>query len=137
MRKVPRAVIANGELDNRMLTPLRGKSILIVERQPLVAADIEDRLLGAGTSEIVIASKPGMTLDMKGFDALIVNASQDSDLAHRALAEANASGCAFIVLHDDLNRAQTMYPGAAIVEIPFDSESILKAVAGALADRIR
>jgi len=118
-----------------MPTPLRGKTVLIVERQPLVAADIEDRFLDAGTSSIVIVSNPKQMPDIKGFDALIINAAQDRELAQRALVEANASGCAFVVLHDDPDRAQAMYPGAAIVEIPFESESILQAVASALAAR--
>ncbi|MBL8894197.1 MAG: hypothetical protein JNJ53_06320 [Rhizobiales bacterium] len=106
-----------------------------MEYQPLVAADIEDRLLDTGVESVSIISKPGPAIDtLAGYDALIINATQDRALAQDIFALRNAD-CAFIVLHDDAMRARELFPGAAIVEIPFDSEAIRDALSQALRAR--
>lgn len=117
------------------MTFLNGKKILIVEYQPLVAADIEDRLLDAGARSVAIASKPGQVLPaLTDHDAIIINATQDRPLAQKVFAQGNGS-CAFIILHDDASRARELFPGAAIVEIPFDAEAIRDALSEAFRAR--
>ncbi|MFO0993891.1 MAG: hypothetical protein U1E67_18380 [Hyphomicrobiales bacterium] len=114
------------------MTFLDGKKILIVEYQPLVAADIEDRLLDAGVESVAIVSKPGQALPpLADQDAIIINATQDRPLAQQVFAQGNGS-CAFIVLHDDPSRARDLFPGTVIVEIPFDSGTIRDALIEAL-----
>ena len=63
------------------MTSLSGKNILLVEFQTLVAADIEDRLLDAGARNVSIIGRPGQEINLAGYDALIINATQDRELA--------------------------------------------------------
>jgi hypothetical protein len=116
-----------------MITPLGGKKIMVIEYQPLVAADIEDRLLDAGAGEVTIVSKPRHEIDLSGFDGLVINASQDRELA-QAVVGKNGS-CAVVIVDDDAARARESFPRAAIVEIPFDSEAIRDALIEAFNSR--
>lgn len=114
------------------MTFLDGKKILIVEYQPVVAADIEDRLLDAGAASVAIVSRPGQTLPvLADYDAIIVNATQDRPLAQQVFEQGNGR-CAVIMLHDDAPRARELFPGAVTVEIPFDSGAIRDALIQAL-----
>jgi hypothetical protein len=120
-------------MDTLMMTSLGGKKIMVVEYQPLVAADIEDRLLDAGAGAVTIVSKPRHEIDLSGFDGLVINASQDRELAQRVVGPDGR--CAVVVLHDDAAQARESFPRAAIVEIPFDSEAIRDALIKALNSR--
>lgn len=115
------------------MTSLGGKKIMVIEYQPLVAADIEDRLLDAGAGAVTIVSKPRQEIDLSGFDGLVINASQDRELAQRVVG---ANGrCAVVVVHDDPAQARESFPRAAVIEIPFDSEAIRDALIEALNSR--
>lgn len=116
-----------------MKTSLGGKRILVIEYQPLVAADIEDRLLDSGAGAVTIINKAGQAIDLSGFDALVINASQDRELARKVVGK--DSDCAFVVLHDDAAQAREIFPHAALVEIPFDSAAIRDALIEALNSR--
>jgi len=122
-------------MDLVMVSSLGGKKFLVVEHQPLVAADIEDRLLDGGASAVSILSRPGQEIDLSGYDALIINATQDRELARKVVSNWENERCVFVVLHDDAVRAREAFPRAALVEIPFDSEAIRDALIEALASR--
>jgi hypothetical protein len=114
------------------MTSLRGKRILLVEAQPLVAADIEDRLLDAGVDSVSIVGKPDPDIALAGYDALIINATQNRELARGLVTNGSGGESAVVVLHDDATRARAIFPRATIVEIPFDSEAVREAVIEAL-----
>jgi hypothetical protein len=116
-----------------MNTSLGGKKILVVEYQPLVAADIEDRLLDSGADAVTIISKPGQAIDLSGFDGLVINATQDRELARKIVGTDRR--CAYVVLHDDVAQAREVFPRAFVVEIPFDSAAIRDALTEALNSR--
>jgi hypothetical protein len=120
------------EEDPDMTTPLSGKNILLIEHQPLVAADIEDRLWEGGAAGVTIVSKSGQAIELAGFDGLIVNATQDRDLARSVIDAQAALQYAVVILHDDESRARDLFPAAAIVEIPFDSAAVRDALVHAL-----
>ena len=123
------------EYGSDTMTSLTGKNILVVEFQPLVARDIQDRLLDAGARNVSIAGKPGQVINLTGYDALIINATQDRELARSLVSNGAGEQCAFVVLHDDASRGCELFPNAAIVEIPFDSETIRDALNEAFATR--
>jgi hypothetical protein len=120
-------------MDVAMKISLGGKKILVIEYQPVVAADIEDRLLDSGAGAVTIIGKPGQAVDLSGFDALVINASQDRELARQVVGKDGR--CAFVVLDDDVAQARENFPRAALVEIPFDSATIRDALTEALNSR--
>ncbi len=114
---------------------LGGKRILLVEHQPLVAADIEDCLLEAGVAEVSVISKPAQILDLQGFDAMIINATEHRELARDAIKKTSGAEIPLVVLHDEIVRAREVFPTATVVEIPFDAEAVRAALVQALKQR--
>jgi len=111
---------------------LRDARILLIEQQPVVAADIEDRLAEAGALAIAIFGDAKKEFDPRNYDVLIVNASQQREEARRLVRLAAHAGCKVIILHDDIAKASTLFPGTPVVEIPFDSQEVLAAVCRSL-----
>jgi hypothetical protein len=116
---------------------LRDTRILLIEQQPVVAADIEDRLIDAGASGVKIhkSAKEKEIFDLRDYDAIILNASQDRNDSHRIARLAVDAGCNIVILDDDVDKASELFPGINVVEIPFDSQSILDALCKALETR--
>jgi len=136
MRRVPKEPMsARQTVGTHVMNSLGGKKILVVEYQPLVAADIEDRLLEAGATKVTIVSRPVQRIDLSGYDALIINATQDRNLAQQLTSGADHPSCAVVVLHDETARARDLFPNAEIVEIPFDSVAINDALTKAFSSR--
>jgi DNA-binding LacI/PurR family transcriptional regulator len=119
-------------MNTAMSCDLREARILLIEQQPVVAADIEDRLAEAGAFEIAILRSAKKEFDPRDYDVLILNASQEREEARRLVRLALDGGCKIIILHDDIAKAGEMFPGIPVVEIPFDSQEILAAVCRSL-----
>jgi hypothetical protein len=111
---------------------LREARILLIGQQPVVAADIEDRLAEAGALEVAIFGSAKKEFDPRNYDVIVLNASQEREGARKLVGLAANAGCKIIILHDDIVKAGEMFPGIPVVEIPFDSEEILAAVCRSL-----
>ena len=111
---------------------MRGRTILVVEEEYLIAADIEYSLLAAGAARVVIAANideaARLPLD---FDLAVIEAKLGADEVVAFCTQLRARGVAVVVTSAD-RQTQTLFTGTVPLEKPFVASTLLAACEAAL-----
>ena len=111
---------------------LSGRSILVVEEEPLVALQLEEQLHRAG-AKVLGARRLREALDMAEHPALsaaVVNLRLGSDSTSRVCRRLSQLGIPFIFhTRFDVAEALRNWPDAPVVSKPADSHVIVSSVA--------
>lgn len=110
-----------------------GRTVLVVEEEYLIAADIEYSLTTEGTREILLARDvaEASRMDLTGVDLAIIEARLgDPDVVAFA-AQLRERGIGVVVTSAD-KAVQTLFTGSVPLEKPFVASALLAACATAL-----
>ena len=119
---------------------LEGKNVLVVERQFLIAIDIQRVLEEAGGGAIALAHSVGQARSLVGGQPepqlAIVELGPDMPCAADLCAEFASRGLPLILLASGPLDGETLTLDAPVVIKPFGERQLLEACAAALAERV-
>jgi DNA-binding response OmpR family regulator len=114
---------------------LKGRSILVVEEEAVVAKQLQDRFRRAG-ARVLSAGKLRDALHLAEFPALsaaVVNLRLGSEHTTRVCSRLTYLGVPFVFhTRHDAAEASRQWPGAPVVSKPADSRVIVETVADLL-----
>jgi CheY-like chemotaxis protein len=122
-------------------TALAGKRVLLVEDEFLIAIDIERILSELAGAEVVTAHHIGQALDIIAsqgpFDAAVLDFKLDRETSLPIAELLGAAGVPFVFLTGAPAEAAnlTHFDDVPVVAKPFDEETLLLALAKAMATR--
>lgn len=127
--------IRHCQTDGKELDMLTGLRVLVVEREILIAIDIQRILEGLGAVDVVLArSAVDATVsasDLGAFALAVVDAEMGSAEAVTLVRTLTAAGIPVIVASADIGVAR-LFPACALLEKPFTERDLSAACADAL-----
>jgi len=122
-------------MGDRVTKPLIGKRCLVVDDEFLIALDIQQALEHAGATEVVcagnateaLAAVKAQTFDLAVLDVRLGRTGGSSLPGAAALAAAGTPFVFLTGLRGD-NAEARAYPGAPVVEKPYDAQALLAAI---------
>jgi CheY-like chemotaxis protein len=115
-----------------------GKRMLVVEDEFLIALDIQRILEGVGVKTVLTASRVKQALELMlsagPFDAAVLDLKLERETSTPIAERLQQAGVPFVFLTGGPSQADTRrFPQAPVIGKPFDGETLLSALAEAMA----